>query len=142
MFRRTGMKLFENCLNELFDFDVKCNTCNSNALISKEEYEKIKCELLISDSQKRTRLLRMKKYNAVYNHMADKGGFDSWKSLDNDDKNINRNEDEHSVTCPYCKSTDTQKILGLSKAGSVALFGIFSQKVKKQWHCNHCKSDF
>lgn len=46
------------------------------------------------------------------------------------------------ITCPYCKSTDTQKISGLSKAGSVALFGIFSQKVKKQWHCNNCKSDF
>lgn len=46
------------------------------------------------------------------------------------------------ITCPYCKSTDTQKISGLSKVGSVALFGIFSQKVKKQWHCNNCKSDF
>ena len=46
------------------------------------------------------------------------------------------------VTCTYCHSTNTKKISGLSKAGSVALFGIFSQKVKHQWHCNECGSDF
>lgn len=45
--------------------------------------------------------------------------------------------------CPYCNSTDIKKISGFSKAGSVALFGIFSVgKVSKQWHCNSCKSDF
>ena len=48
----------------------------------------------------------------------------------------------NAVTCPYCNSTNTKKISGLSKAGSVAMFGIFSQKVKKQWHCNGCGSDF
>ena len=46
------------------------------------------------------------------------------------------------VECPYCHSTNTTKISAVSKAGSVAMFGIFSQKVKHQWHCNSCKSDF
>lgn len=46
------------------------------------------------------------------------------------------------VKCPYCNSTNCKKISGVSKATSVAMFGIFSQKVKKQWHCNNCKSDF
>lgn len=40
--------------------------------------------------------------------------------------------------CPTCNSTNIKKISGLSKAGSVAIFGIFSQKVKKQMHCNNC----
>lgn len=45
--------------------------------------------------------------------------------------------------CPYCNSTDLKKISGLSKAGSVALWGVFAiGKVSKQWHCNNCKSDF
>lgn len=44
--------------------------------------------------------------------------------------------------CPYCNSTNVEKISSLSKVGSVAMFGIFSQKVKHQWHCNECKSDF
>ena len=44
--------------------------------------------------------------------------------------------------CPTCQSTNIRKISVLSKAGSVAIWGIFSQKVKKQWHCNNCGSDF
>ena len=46
------------------------------------------------------------------------------------------------VECPYCHSTNTKKISSLSKVGSVAMFGIFSQKVKHQWHCDSCNSDF
>lgn len=44
--------------------------------------------------------------------------------------------------CPTCGSTNIQKISGLSKAGSVALWGIFSRKVHKQWHCNSCGSEW
>ena len=48
-----------------------------------------------------------------------------------------------TITCPYCKSTDCKKISGLSKAGSVALWGIFALgKTTKQFHCNNCKADF
>ena len=48
----------------------------------------------------------------------------------------------NKVHCPYCNSSNCKKISGISKATSVAMFGIFSQKVKKQWHCNNCRSDF
>ena len=47
-----------------------------------------------------------------------------------------------SVTCPYCKSTNTKKISAVSRAGSIGLFGIFSKKIGKEWHCNKCGSDF
>lgn len=48
-----------------------------------------------------------------------------------------------TVKCPYCQSTNTKKISSVSKAGSVAVFGVFATgKVSKQWHCNNCKSDF
>ena len=48
-----------------------------------------------------------------------------------------------TITCPYCKSTNTKKISGLSKAVSVGFWGIFALgKTTKQWHCNNCKSDF
>lgn len=47
------------------------------------------------------------------------------------------------IECPYCHSKDTKKISNLSKAGSVALFGVFALgKTSKQWHCNSCNSDF
>ena len=51
-------------------------------------------------------------------------------------------KEENKVHCPYCNSTNVNKISGLSKAGSIAMFGIFSRKVHKQWHCNNCGSDF
>lgn len=52
-------------------------------------------------------------------------------------------EYRNNAECPYCHSKNTKKISGLSKAGSVAMFGVFAVgKVSKQWHCNNCKSDF
>ena len=44
--------------------------------------------------------------------------------------------------CPTCQSTNIKKISGMSKAGSVAMWGIFSRKVHKQWHCNNCGSEW
>lgn len=47
------------------------------------------------------------------------------------------------VECPYCHSTNTNKITNTSKAVHTALFGIFSMsRNSKQWHCNNCNSDF
>lgn len=47
------------------------------------------------------------------------------------------------ISCPYCKATNVKKISVTSKVASTAVWGIFAMgKVSKQWHCNHCKSDF
>lgn len=37
-----------------------------------------------------------------------------------------------------CQSTNIKKVSTASKAGSVFMWGLLSQKVKKQWHCNNC----
>lgn len=55
---------------------------------------------------------------------------------------LNAIENKNIPKCPICQSTNIQRISGLSKVGSVAMWGIFSRKVHKQWHCNNCKSDF
>lgn len=44
--------------------------------------------------------------------------------------------------CPTCQSADIKKISTASKAGSVFMWGLLSQKVKKQWHCNNCGSEW
>lgn len=46
------------------------------------------------------------------------------------------------VVCPYCKSTNTEKINIVSRMMSVSFVGVVSSKIGKQWHCNNCKSDF
>ncbi len=49
----------------------------------------------------------------------------------------------NNAECPYCHSKNTKKISGISKVGSVAIWGVFAMnKVGKQWHCNNCNSDF
>ncbi len=47
-----------------------------------------------------------------------------------------------TITCPYCKSTNTKKISSMSRMFSGGLFGLGSKKIGKQWHCNSCGSDF
>ena len=46
------------------------------------------------------------------------------------------------VVCPYCKSTNTEKISTVSRAVSVSLVGAASGKIGKQWHCKQCNSNF
>lgn len=46
------------------------------------------------------------------------------------------------ATCPYCHSTNTKKIGAGSRVKSTLMFGIFSKKNGKEWHCNECGSDF
>lgn len=46
------------------------------------------------------------------------------------------------ITCPYCGSTNISKIGTLNRAVSVGLLGLASSKIGKQWHCDHCGSDF
>ena len=47
--------------------------------------------------------------------------------------------EDNTIRCPNCKSTKVNKIGGLSKAGSVALFGVFAMgKVSKTYECKNC----
>lgn len=40
--------------------------------------------------------------------------------------------------CPTCGSSNIKRVSGTSKAVSVVMFGLLSQKVKKQFRCNNC----
>ena len=54
----------------------------------------------------------------------------------------NKETNVNKPKCLTCQSENIQKISAMTKAGSVALWGIFSQKIKKQWHCNSCGSEW
>lgn len=48
-----------------------------------------------------------------------------------------------SVECPYCHATNVRKITNISKVAHTTVFGIFSLgRNSKNFHCNHCNSDF
>lgn len=58
------------------------------------------------------------------------------------DINVNNTSTAHVPKCPTCGSPKIQKVSTLSKAGSVFMWGLLSQKVKKTWHCNNCGSEW
>lgn len=60
------------------------------------------------------------------------------RSEEESKKNIQNTQLSNKPKCPTCSSTDIKKVSDVSKAFSVAMFGLFSQKVKKQFHCNNC----
>lgn len=47
-------------------------------------------------------------------------------------------QNDNIPKCPTCGSTKLSKVSVTSKAGSVFMFGLLSQKVKKTWHCDNC----
>jgi len=49
---------------------------------------------------------------------------------------------ENIPKCPTCSSTKIRKISAMSKAASVAMWGVLSRKVHKQWHCDTCGSEW
>ena len=51
---------------------------------------------------------------------------------------MDRLAQQNKPKCPTCGSKNIKKVSGLSKAGSVAVLGIFSQKIKHQFKCKNC----
>lgn len=55
---------------------------------------------------------------------------------------IKENDFIHLPRCPYCGSTDLHKITSVDKVVNIALFGLFGNKRRYQWHCNNCKTNW
>ena len=51
-------------------------------------------------------------------------------------------QSENKISCPFCKSTDVQKIGAISRFISVSTLGLAGKKIGKQWYCNSCKGAF
>ena len=88
------------------------------------------------EQERKQKSLESKKY---YEALKQQKQADEWCA------NIKTKQDLASgkrVVCPYCKSTNTEKISTVSRAVSVSLVGAASGKIGKQWHCKQCGSDF
>lgn len=72
-------------------------------------------------------------------HMGNRAKLEHGKAvLEGRDKG-----NKFGVECPYCHATNVKKITNTSKAVHTAVFGIFSlSRNSKNYHCNHCNSDF
>ena len=79
--------------------------------------------------------------NSIKKQIEEVGGAVKITEFNADDVVISQTE-LNIPKCPTCGSTDISKISTASKAVSVGLFGIFSSKIRKQFHCNSCKYEW
>lgn len=111
----------------------KCKICNKNYYFNTSEPYSKKCPVCGEEME------------FIWNHDCDTELAEKVKNTPPYDPTKDPNSPYYIpvVECPYCHSKDTKKISTLSKAGSVALFGVFALgKTSKQYHCNKCGSDF
>ena len=128
---------------ELMCSDCKCKMIN--CYTSEDKYDSMSFE------EKQNWKTRMRQQYVITSREFDPKLFENRISMESGKTTLNENTPSSAsvntksltIECPYCHSTDTRKISGLSKVGSVALFGVFALgKTTKQWHCDNCNSDF
>ena len=127
----------------------KCVRCNHKTITTKyslEEYFKDRAGVrkIIEEYVK-----NLPDFDEELSHKTEKGKNNYiHSSMTNEEKTVLQNmgvipkPDVNTIECPYCHSTNVSKISTLGRAASVGIFGLASKKIGKQWHCNHCKSNF
>ncbi len=135
-----------------------CEVCENKLKIIPDEYfiteeEKEFCELS-EESEQRLRedlVLTSPNFDQYYfdhreeildelNRKSDED-YAKWKQMLAKNAGADRGN-PYGITCPYCKATNIRKIGLISRSVSAGIFGLGSKKIGKQWHCDHCGSDF
>lgn len=70
-----------------------------------------------------------------------KMGKDGWRDFQ---KAVHEDEEKkkynnYMFTCPMCGSKKVKKISDLSRTASIAMLGVASSKIGKQYECDNCK---
>lgn len=75
----------------------------------------------------------MKKYNLAQND------FERYKREEVRRRETKEAEDAKKIKCPHCNSTNIEKISTVNRATSIAMTGLASGKIGKQYKCKNCK---
>ena len=116
------------------EVDLICNRCGSTLILKNMTlFRNIQSDYCVSQ----------KKIVCECGNVAEPGFIERKKNVTlKQATQINNNHQCNIPRCPTCGSINIKKITGLSKVGSVALWGVLSRKVHKQWHCNTCGSEW
>jgi hypothetical protein len=119
-----------------------CECCGYEdpIIINHEDFLKFNNEITAKDPDASVYEACREKYVYPSEHFSKKAYNDMLKYAEEKKRRTQEEYDRicHTPKCPTCGSTDLRKVSVGAKAVSVGLFGIFSQKVKKTWHCNSC----
>lgn len=132
------------CQNEISSNAEKCPHCGKPMQKSVEINDTDICNLiLVNNGNEPMTMLKNVYYSKaleIKQTFEELGAKVEIVSADKMNTNfIDKSESEFTIKCPNCQSANVHKIGGLSKAGSVAMFGIFAMgKVSKTYQCNKC----
>ncbi len=139
-------KIYYGSENKYHPLFLKCKYCNS-VLIQTDEDEKSIFQLSILKSTeeefKNKSIEIAKKYGNnqfdenEYNKRINEIKSDNTKWL-KEYENKQQSQQKNIPKCPTCNSLNIKKISTTDKIINTALFGIFGNKRKKQFHCNNC----
>lgn len=129
--------------NEAFDNDI-CPFCYGKLIDINMTYEEFKILGKASNYNRQLLDAMIKlKQDDIIEYELKMSQFRNQVEQQNTVKQQQKVVEQKNVPhCPTCGSTNIKKISATSKVGSVAMWGIFSRKVHKQWHCNNCKSEW
>lgn len=119
--------------------DKSANRINTSFLEQYEDYLVEQKYPGIHERARQERYQQMVENENRLDAIAQQKQADEWRA------NIQLQQDLASgkrVVCPYCHSTNTEKISTVSRAVSVSIVGAASGKIGKQWHCKNCGSNF
>jgi uncharacterized protein with PIN domain len=54
------------------------------------------------------------------------------------DRTVKVQDERYVPRCPTCQSPNLSKIPNSERIASAVLFGLYSQKMRKTYHCNNC----
>lgn len=154
------MKICIECGRKLFDYDNKCDRCNSTNIITKNEYDKIILEINNSSFLKKNKLMQNDKYKKIYaliqkpteqepipeilrynDNAQSEYDNEYWERVNN--HTINKQLEQSNIPkCPTCGSTNITKIGTFNRMMSTGLFGLASGKIGKTMRCKNCGYTF
>ncbi len=132
--------------------DNRCDYCKSKVYPVPEKYWLDGLDFLITNEQETLLREELVKTSPefdeyLFNH-RDSDLQQHWSKIESaleHGKAILEGKDKGNslgIKCPYCNATNIKKISSSTRIVSTGLFGLGSKKIGKQWHCNHCGSDF
>lgn len=120
--------------DDLRDVWCQCTSCRKVNTISYNKFDIITPEYL---RLKKDLNLTCRGCGKPFTNIMVPKRPDGWREL-----NMWEKDYENIPKCPTCSSTKIRKISVTSKVASAAMWGIFSRKVYKQWHCDTCGSEW
>ena len=110
-----------------------CKKCNSTNIA------KVSGNMTIGDILSITKISKDKSFLEAMSNLYDTDIIEYNSKLAQFKSAIEQEKQNSNIPkCPTCGSTKLSKVSAMSKTGSVIMWGLFSQKIKKTWHCGNC----